>query len=135
MCDIKQVAKGVIMLGENLYKMLVFVIDEQGRTLTKESLHRLISELLDKAMGGRCVDVTVINSSAINSCACLADQIVLRDLAEWEIIYLHGSKYPPVLLNQEDKENLIVLLHSFNGTSAEAIYKVLTDSGALDKSL
>lgn len=43
------------------------------------------------------------------------------------------SKYPPVLLAYEDKEKLVALLPGFCGTSAEAVYKVLADSGAYDK--
>jgi len=113
--------------------MLVFVIDEHGRALTKESLHRLISELFDKVIDERNVDAVVINSPTANTCAYLINQIAERDFAEWEIIYLHQSKYPPVLLNCDNKESLLALLPDFKGTSAEAIYKVLTDSGTYSK--
>jgi hypothetical protein len=114
-------------------KRLVLVIDEHGRTLTKKFLHKLISELFDKALEERNVEAIVINAPAINNCAYLADQVNGKDIAEWEVIYLHGSKYPPVLLAYEDKEKLITLLPEFKGTSAEAIYKILTDSEAFSK--
>ena len=57
----------------------------------------------------------------------------MKDIADWEVIYLHGSNYPPVLLDYEDKEELTALLPRFKGTSAEAIYKVLVDSGTFDR--
>jgi len=107
----------------------VFVIDEHGRTLTKKSLHKLISELFGKVLQMRDVDAVVLNNATINACTYLVDQIAGRDIVEWEIIYLHGSKYPPVLLAHEDKEKLIAMLPEFDGTSAEAIYKVLIESG------
>jgi len=116
-------------LGEKLKKLLVFIIDEHGRTLSKSSLHRLISELFDKALDTKNVDAVVVSSPTIYICANLMTQIDGRNIAEWEIIYFHGSKYPPVLLGHEDKEKLIALLPVFDGTSAEAIYKVLADSG------
>lgn len=122
--------KGVVILGRTPNKKLVFVIDEHSRTLTKESMHNLLSELFEKALGEKNVDAVTASGPTVNVCAYLADQIVGRDIAEWEIIYFHGSKYPPALLAQEHKENLIALLPEFNGTSAEAIYKVLADSGA-----
>ena len=77
---------------------LVFVIDEHGRTLTKESLHKLISELFDKALDERNVDAVVATGPAVNICTNFSDRIIGKDIAEWEAIYLHGSKYPPVLL-------------------------------------
>jgi hypothetical protein len=117
-------------LEKPIKKLLVFVIDEHGRTLTQESLHKLISELCDKVLEGQNVDVVAANGLTINICAELVEQIEGKSIAEWEIIYLHGSKYPPVLLTHDDKEKLLVLLPEFSGTSAEAIYKVLTDSGA-----
>lgn len=120
-------------MGKTPKKILVFVIDEYGRTLTKKSLHRLISELLDKALDERNVDAVVVNGSAVNDCAYLISQINRKDIADWEIIYIHGNKYPPVLLAQRDKENLIALMPEFKGTSAQAVYKVLTDSGAFSK--
>ena len=119
-------------MGEKPKKLLVFIIDEHGRTLTKESLHRLISELFDKALDEKNVDAVVVNSSTICICANLMAQIDGRKIADWEIIYFHGSKYPPVLLGHEDKKKLIALLPVFDGTSAEAIYKVLMDSGTFN---
>lgn len=121
--------KVVVSLGQ-APKKPVFIIDEHGRTLTKESLHRLISELFDKVLEGQNADAVVATGPTINNCANLASRITGRDIAEWELIYLHGSKYPPVLLAQEDKKMLTALLSEFSGTSAEAIYKVLADSGA-----
>lgn len=117
-------------MGKTPNKKLVFVIDEHGRALTKESLHKLISELSDKALDEPNVDAVVATGSTINICTKLAEQISGKDIAEWEIIYLHGSKYPPVLLTHEDKETLVALLPQFNGTSAEAVCKVLKDAGA-----
>ena len=114
-------------------KLLVFVIDEYGRTLSKDSLHKLISELCEKVLDVQNVDVIAANGPTINICTKLAEQLAVKNISEWEIIYLHGSKYPPVLLTGEDKERLLVLLPHFNGTSAEAIYKVLTDSGAFSQ--
>jgi len=111
--------------------MLVFVIDEHGRALTKESLHNLISEFCDNVLNERNVDIVVATGATINNCTYLADQLQRRDIATWELIYLHGSLYPPVLLTHENKENLIALLPEFEGTSAELIYKVLADSKAL----
>lgn len=122
----------MVALGENPKKLLVFIIDEHGRTLTETSLHRLISELFDKALNVKNVDAVVVNGPTVNVCADLMAQIVGRDIAEWELIYLHGSKYPPVLLTHENKEDLIALLPEFDGTSAEAVYKVLTDSRVFD---
>jgi hypothetical protein len=118
----------VIKLGTTPSKKLVFVIDEHGRVLTKESLHKLISELFDKVLGEKNIDADVLNGREINICAKLAKQIAERKIADCEIIYLHGSKYPPVLLTQENKETLTAILPDFKGTSAEAIYKVLTDA-------
>jgi len=112
---------------------LIFVIDEHGRTLTKVSLHRLISELLNKVFDEKKIDVVVVNGPAINICANLLSQIAGREITAWEIIYSHGSKYPTVLLAHHIKEKLVVLLPDFKGTSAEAIYKVLMESGVFDK--
>ena len=123
------------MLGENPKKLLVFIIDEYGRTLTKESLHRLITELFDKALNEKNADAVVVNGPTINICANLLSQIDGRDIDEWEVIYLHGSIYPPVLLTYENKVDLIALLPEYEGTSAEAIYKMLMDSGVFDEYL
>jgi len=109
------------------------VIEEHGRVLTKESLHRLISELFEKVLCEPKIDADVKNGHDINICTQLAKQIRGKNIADCEIIYLHGSKYPPVLLTQENKETLVALLSDFNGTSAEAIFKVLSDSGAFDE--
>lgn len=115
-------------MGKLSTQKLVFVIDEHGRALTKASLNTLISELVDKALEERNIDIVVANGATVNDCAYLADQIAARDFAGWEIIYLHGSKYPPVLLGYEVKMKLAALLPKSNGTSAEAIYKVLVDA-------
>ena len=125
--------KGVIEMGKTPKKLWVFIIDEHGRTLTKESLHRLLAELFDNALDARNVDAVVANGPTLNICIYLINQIAGKDVADWDIVYLHGNKYPPVLLSQEDKENLVALLPGFVGTSAAAIYKILTDSGSLDK--
>ena len=114
-------------------KKLVFVIDEYGRTLTKESMHKLISELFDKALGERNVDAVVVNGHGINTCANLMSQINGQDITAWELIYFHGSKYPPVLLNHDNKEKLIILLPEYKGASADAVYKVLVDSGTFSE--
>lgn len=119
-------------MPKELKKVLVFVIDEYGRTLDKKSLHKLISEFCENVLDGQNVDIVVVHGHTINTCAYLLGQITGRGIADWEIIYLHAGKYPPVLLAHEDKEKLIVLLPGFNGTSAEAVYKVLLDSGAYD---
>lgn len=119
-------------MGETPKKVLVFVLDEHGRTLTKESLHKLISELFDKVMDEQNIDAVVVNSHDLNACKYLLSQITNRDFSEWEIIYLHGSKYPPVLLAQSIKEKLVALLPEFDGTSTEAIYRILVDSGVFD---
>ena len=111
-------------------KKFVFVIDEYGRALKKESLHSLISEFFDKFLDEKNINADVFNGHSINICANLAKQIAERDIADCEIIYLHGSKYPPVLLPEENKEMLVALLPDFSGTSAEAIFKILTDSDA-----
>jgi len=123
----------VFILGKAPNKKIVFVIDEHGRTLTRKSLHRLLSELSEKALEERNIDIVAASGSTVNNCAYLADQITGKCIAEWEVIYLHGSKYPPVLLAYEDKEKLIALLPKFKGASAEAVYKVLADSGAYSK--
>ena len=120
-------------MGKPKRKILVFVVEENGRTLTQKSLHKLISELFDKALNEQNVEAIVANGATINDCAYLADQIVGRDISEWEIIYFHGSKYPPVLLAQEDKEALLVLLPDFTGASATAIYQVLVASGTYER--
>ena len=120
-------------MGKAPNKKVVFVIDEHGRTLSKESMHKLLSELFDKALEEQNVDAVVASGPTINTCAYLSDQFAGRDIAEWEVIYLHGSRYPPVLLTREDKENLVALLPTFSGTSAEAVYKVLTDAGAFNQ--
>jgi len=117
---------------ENPNNKLVFVIDEHGRTLSQKSLQRLISELFEKALGIKNVDAVVANGPTVNACTYLNDQVTGRDISDWEIIYLHGSKYPPVLLTCENKVELVSRLLEFNGTSAEVIYKVLTDAGAFD---
>jgi len=112
---------------------LVFVIDEHGRTLTKKSLHKLLSELFDKALQESEVDAIAVNGQKINNCEYLADQIAGRDISDWSVIYLHDGKYPPVLLSDDDKMNLAAWLPDFDGTSAEIIFKVLTDAGAFNK--
>ena len=117
-------------MGRTPTKKLVFVIDEYGRALTAESLNNLISELFEKALKQKNVDATVLNGYGINNSAYFAEQIAGKDISEWEVIYFHGSKYPPALLTVENKENLSALLPTFNGTSAEAIYKVLSDAEA-----
>jgi hypothetical protein len=119
-------------LGKTPKKIIVFVIDEHGRALTKESMHRLISELLENAMGEPNADAVVFNGSGINNCANLVGQISGVDISEWEMIYLHGSKYPPVLLTHDNKEKLVAMLPDFKGTSAAAIFKVLDDSEAFE---
>ena len=119
-------------MGKNLDKKLLFVIDEHGRTLTKKSLQKLLSELFDKALGWQNADCVVANSPTFSICAYLADQVAGKDIVDWEMIYLHGSKYPPVLLTHEDKEKLVELLPSFEGTSAEAICRVLAESGVFN---
>ena len=43
-------------MGKTPNKKLVFVMDEHGRVLTKESLHNLISELLIK-----CSEIAELN--------------------------------------------------------------------------
>ena len=120
-------------MGQPQNKILVFVIDEHSRTLTKESLHKLISEFIDKVLEDRNVEVVVANGPTLNICAYLTDQITGRDIASWEIIYFHGNKYPPVLLAQENKVKLIALLPKFEGTSAEAIFKILSDADTFNK--
>jgi hypothetical protein len=132
-CILLGISKEVFSLGKAPNKKFVFVIDEHGRTLTQKSLHRLLSELSEKALEERNIDIVAASGPTVNNCAYLADQITGRDIAEWEIIYLHGSKYPPVLLTYENKEKLVALLPEFKGASAEAVYKVLTDSGAFSK--
>jgi len=121
----------VVVLKDSPSKRLVFVIDEYGRTLTKKSLNALVSELFGKALDERNVDAVIANGQGINDASYLASQIAGWDIAGWELIYLHGSQYPPVLLTCGDKGKLLALLPGFNGTSAAAIYEVLTGSGAL----
>lgn len=120
-------------MGKTPAKKLVFIIDEYGRTPSKSFLDRLMAELLDKVFIEPNIDVTVANGRGINTCKYLAEQIIGKDIVTWEIVYLHGSIYPPVLLAHGNKENLIVLLPKFSGTSAEAVYKVLNDSGAFSQ--
>lgn len=117
-------------MGETPEKRLVFVVDEHGRTLTKKSMHKILSELFEKALKLSNVDAIAVNGKSVNICAYFASQIAGKDISEWDVIYFHGSKYPPVLLTVNDKETLAAILPDFNGTSAEAIYKVLTDAGA-----
>ena len=111
-------------------KKLVFVIDEYGRILEKKFMHKLLSELFEKALKVQKVEAVVASGPTINTCVYLLDQLTGRDIDEWEVIYLHGSKYPPVLLTKEDKADLIALLPIFKGTSAEAVYKILMDARA-----
>ena len=120
-------------MGKTPAKKVVFVIDEHGRTLSKQSMHKFLSELFEKALKKPNVDAVAASGPTINTCAYLLDQITGRDMAGWEVIYLHGSKYPPVLLTQEYKESLAVLLPTYEGTSAEAVYKVLMDAGAYNQ--
>lgn len=118
---------------DNPSKKHVFVIDEYGRTLTKDSLKTLVSELFDKALKEQSVDAVIANGKTINDCVYLSSQIMGRDITEWEIIYLHGSKYPPVLLSDDAKTELVLRLPGFGGTSAEMLYMVLTDSGTFNE--
>ena len=127
---LNQIMQEGLSLGNSPYIKLVFIVHEHGRSLTKESSHKLISELFEKALNEQNVEAVVASGPSINDCAILVKQLKGKDIADWELIYIHGSIYPPVLLTYEDKEKLIVLLPEFNGTSAEAIYKVLDDSGA-----
>jgi hypothetical protein len=120
----------VVILEKTPVKRLVFVIDEHGRTLNKKSMHKLLSELFEKARKENNVDAIALNGKSVNNCAYLASQVSEKDISEWDIIYFHGSKYPPVLLSDSDKIQLVALLANFNGSSAAAIYKVLTDAGA-----
>jgi hypothetical protein len=106
------------------------VLEKNGRVLTKESMHRLLSELFNKALEARNTDAIVANGPSINDCKNFASQIAGRDSADWEVIYIHDDEYPPVLLTTTDKESLASLLLCFSGTSAEAVYKILADAGA-----
>lgn len=123
----------MFFLGKALKKILVFVIDELGRNLTKESMHRLIEELFNEALDERNIDAVVVNGPSVNTCSYLTGMVSGLDIDEWELIYFHGSKYPPVLLNYSNKETLATMLPGFKGTSAEAVFKVLTDSGTFNR--
>lgn len=114
-------------------KKLVFVIDAHGRVLAKKSLQALMAELFDKVLNDKNVDVSVANGRLVNNCEYLAGQIAGLDIADWEIVYLHDSKYPPVLLSDNAKGKLTALLPVWSGTSADAVYKVLTDTDALNE--
>jgi len=120
-------------LGKSPTEKLVFVLEKNGRALTKESMHRLLSELFNKALEVENADATVVNGSSINDCKNFASQITGRNSADWEVIYLHDDEYPPVLLATADKENLSELLPCFSGTSAEAVYRILADAGAYSR--
>jgi hypothetical protein len=111
-------------------KKLVFVIDAHGRALSKKSLQALMSELFDKVLNDKNVDVTVANGRFVNNCEYLAGQIAGLNIADWEVVYLPDSKCPPVLLSDNAKEKLTALLQDWSGTSAEAVYKVFMDAGA-----
>ena len=110
-------------------QLLVFIIDRHGRALTKKSSHRLLTELSDKALVATSIDAIVVNGSSANNSKWLESQLAGRRINTWEIIYLHGDSYPPVLLTKDDKEKLVALLPDFVGTSAEAIYKILDGAG------
>lgn len=120
-------------MGKTPTQKLVFVIDKHGRALTKESMHKLISELFSKALKLENVDAVVVNGSNINDCKHFATQIRGRDLTEWEVIYFHDNEYPPVLLTTADKKNLAIILPDFVGTSADAVYRILADAGAYNQ--
>lgn len=110
-------------------RKLVFIIDKRGRALTKKSSHRLISELFDKALCAKGADAIVLSGKSFNDCRHLDTRISGKSVADWELIYFHGREHPPVLLTNKDKKKLVALLPSFQGTSAEATYKVLNDAG------
>ena len=109
--------------------LLVFIIDRHGRALTKKSSHRLLVELFGKVLTANSVDATVVNGSSVNNSKWLESQLAGRCIDTWEIIYLHGDSYPPMLLTKDDKEKLVALLPDFDGTSAEAIFKILDGAG------
>jgi len=111
----------------------VFVLEKHGRALTKESMHRLISELFDKALKVKNAEAVIINGVSINDCKNFATQLTGRDITDWEVIYFHDSEYPPVLLTTTDKENLKALLPDFVGTSTEVVYQILSDAGAYNQ--
>ena len=132
--QLKNMVKGGgVIFWNTPTKRMVFVIEEHGRVLAKKSLHKITSELFDKALNIKRVDAVVVNGESINKSEYLLDQVGGRDISSWDIIYIHDSKYPPVLLTGEDKEALVALLPDFNDSSAQAIYKVLTDAGAYEQ--
>ena len=115
-------------MGNSPEQSTVFVIDGQSRVLTKDSLHRLLSELFEKALNKSNVDAVAVNGKSINICEYLLSQVKGKDVLEWHVIYLHDDDHAPVLLNNADKEKLVILLHDFKGISADAICKVLADA-------
>ena len=120
-------------------RKLVFILHEHGKALTKESQHKLVSELFDKALntqekqGKQNIEAVIVSGPSINDCAVLWMQIKGRDIAGWEMVYIHGSQYPPVLLSCEDKVKLVEMLYKLADAgikSPKLVYEMLAELGA-----
>lgn len=110
-------------------KVNVFFIDEQCRTLTEKSMHKLLSETFTKARPKQKVEAVAASAPEIHDSEFLYWQIFDRDLDYWEVVYFHDSKkYPPCLLGSEAKIKLPDALKNHNGkNSAEVIYELLQE--------
>ena len=109
------------------YEKTVFVLDCLGRTLKKESLHKMINEYLDNVVRKDNIEIVVSNGPEINKPNHLLEQIDGFDrkyCVPWDVIYLH-PQYPAMLLSDEDKEALPSLLAEATGSSSEVVDKLL----------
>jgi len=107
---------------------VIFVLHENGGTLTKDSLHKLVREYLDDVCHQENTKVIVLNGPSINAASHLLTQIKRRNINRWDLIYIHSMGYSPVLLDDGAKKELPAILGNFQGTSAEAVYSMLSKS-------
>lgn len=109
-------------------KKLIFFLDQHGRALTQKSMNRQLSELFS-IMGIRNVEAIALTGLSINKPDILHIQIANRNLDEWELMYLHDGENK-ILMNPDNKKELVCMLPAFQGSSAEAVYNILKKGGA-----
>ena len=106
---------------------LVLFLDQHGRTLARQSMNRQLSKLFE-ALEIKNVNAIAITGPSINKPDALFVQISGRGLDKWELIYMHDGENN-VLLNDENKKELLAKLPNFQGRSSEIIHAMLKREG------
>ena len=114
-------------------KKVVFLLEENGRTLTQKSMSALLDNIFNY-LGMPDVEATIASGPSVNDPVYLADQLN-RPLDEWELVYMHTSiPRPTVLLDEKGKKLLVERLKTFVGISSQAVYGVLLELNAYNQS-